>query len=86
MKKIDTMLKEYVSKLTTDNLKFLYERLSVRGSGDLADSVELMSTTSEIDKWLKSATNADQFYDMIDLAEKFVEKEYRKRVPDLVVA
>lgn len=86
MKKVDTLLKDYTTRLTTDSLKFLYERLSVRASGDLAECLDFMSNNNDIDKWLKNSSSANDFYDMIDLVEKFVEKEYRKRIPDLVVA
>jgi len=79
MKKVETLLKEYVTKLSDDNLKYLDARFGQRLCGDLAEALALMSQTHDIDRWLSSAKGANEFYDMLDLAAKYVEREYNKR-------
>lgn len=86
MKKVDTMLKEYVARLTVDNLKFLSGRLSQRIGGDLAEAIDAMATCNDLDKWFGSARSCGEFYDMIDKAQEYIDRELNKRVPDLVVA
>lgn len=84
MRKLDTMLKDYVSKITNDNLKFLSERLNNRLNGDLAEALNFMSNNQELDRWLGAAKTCDDFYDLVDTAQEYVFREYDRRIPDLV--
>jgi hypothetical protein len=86
MKKVDVMLKEYVTKLALDDLKYLSGRFNQRTGADLAEAIDALSTCADIDKWLLSAQSCDEFYDMIDTAQEYVDRELGKRVPDLVEA
>ena len=79
MKKVDSFLKEYAAKLSEDNLKFLNARLSQRLSGDLAEAVNFLAGTSDMDHWLESAKSSWEFYDMLDSLHNYVEKEAIKR-------
>lgn len=79
MKKPETILKEYVTKLPDENLKFLDSRLGQRLGGDLGEAVLELSQASEIDRWLAGAKGAVDFYDMLDLVAKYVEREAIKR-------
>ena len=80
MKKPEIYLKEYCAKLSYDNVKFLQARLSQRIAGDLSESVDFLGGVREIDKWLSSATDVNQFYDMIDMIQFAVQKEHEKRL------
>ena len=84
MKKVDTMLKEYVGRLTVDNLKFLSTRLDQRIGGDLAEAIDAMSTSNDLDKWFDSANSCYELYDMVDKAQEYIDRELNKRIPDLV--
>lgn len=86
MKKVDTMLKEYVARLTVDNLKFLSGRLSQRIGGDLAEAIDTMANCNDLDKWFGSAHTCNEFYDMIDKVQEYIDRELHKRFPDLVEA
>jgi len=79
MKNPEVYLKEYCNRLSEDSLKKLYCSLSQRISGDLADALNLMGLTKEMDKWLSSAGSSTELYDMIDMVSDFVSKEYKKR-------
>jgi hypothetical protein len=84
MKKVDVILKDYVSKLTIENLKFLYIRLNERIGPDLSEAVEFLSMSGEMDKWMMTAEGHDEFFDMTDLVQEYVERELKKRAPELI--
>ena len=79
MKKLDTVLKEYVNRLSVDNLKFLVTRLDCRIGSDLAEALELMSSCHDLDIWLSSAKSATEFYDIVDTIQEYVNKEFDKK-------
>lgn len=84
MKKIDSVMKEYVSKLTFDNLKYLYDRFDERMGPDLSEAIELISKNPDIDRLLVTAKDYEEFWSVVDTASHFVEKEFMRRTPDLV--
>lgn len=79
MKKPETLLKEYVQRLSDENLKFVNGRLSQRLAGDLPEVLEFFSNSNEMDRWLSSAKSCWDLYDMVDMAQKFAEKEFARR-------
>jgi hypothetical protein len=84
MKKIDTVVKEYVVKLPYDSLKFLFDRFDERIGPDLAEAIEFVSKNPDVDKFFAAAKNGDEFWASVDLVASFVEKEIMRRTPDLV--
>jgi hypothetical protein len=80
MKKPEIYLKEYCAKLSDDNVRFLQGRLNQRLAGDLPEAVEFLSSFRELDKWLLSASDYNEFYDMIDIVQHIVQKEHEKRL------
>lgn len=72
-------LKEYAGRLTDENLRFLDTRLKQRLSGDLADAVTFLSSSSDMDRHLSFSKGADEFYDVLEAIQKQVEKEARRR-------
>jgi hypothetical protein len=80
MKKPEVYLKEYCSKLSDDNVKFLVGRLNQRLGGDLAEAVDFLSGVREIDRWLGSAVDSNEFYDMVDLINNALNKEHDRRM------
>lgn len=84
MKKADLVVKDYCSKLSFDNLKFLMDRFDNRMGPDLSECVDFISKNSEIDKLLAAAKDGLEFWAVVDLVANYVEREFSKRVPDLV--
>lgn len=84
MKKIDSVIKEYVIKLPFDNLKFLFDRFDERIGPDLSDAIDFISKNPDIDKFLGTAKDGDEFWVAVDMVSSFVEKEFQRRTPDLV--
>lgn len=85
MKKPDMMLREYSTRLSDDNLKFVNGRLTQRLAGDLAEALDFMSNSNEMDRWFKSAVSCWDVYDMADLVQKNVEKEFVRRFGEGVI-
>jgi hypothetical protein len=79
MKKPEVLLKEYVGKLSDDNLTFLHVRFDQRLQGDLAESLDFLAKTSDMDRWLNTAKSAEDFGNLVDLVSDYVVKEYKKR-------
>ena len=84
MKKIDSVIKEYVSKLPFDSLKYLYDRFDERIGPDLSEAIEFTSKNPDIDKFYSAAKNGDEFWSAVDVVSAAVVKEFTRRTPDLV--
>ena len=83
MKKLDTVLKEYVSRLGLDSLKYLAARLEDRIGADVAEVLDACTSCQDLDKWLASAKSYTELYDMIDTIQEYVIRELDKRIPEL---
>jgi hypothetical protein len=79
MKKPESLLKEYAQRLSEENLKFVNGRLTQRLSGDLPEVLNFFSNNNDMDRWLSSAKNSWELFDMLDALHKFVDKEYSTR-------
>lgn len=79
MKKAEVLVKEYVGKLTEEQVTFLYSRLTQRYANDMSEALEMVSKTNDMDRWLCSATSAAEFYEMLDKLEQQLQKEVAKR-------
>jgi hypothetical protein len=84
MKKVDFVIRDYVSKLPFDNLRWLAERFEERIGPDLSEAIEFISKNSEIDKFLGTAKDYVEFWTAVDQVAAYVEKEFARRSPDLV--
>lgn len=78
-KPIDSYLKEYCRRLSDENISFLTQRLSQRLSGDIAEVLDFLGGTRELDKWLSSASSCEDLYTMLDTFQSIVEKEDESR-------
>ena len=79
MKTSDAMLAEYVKRVSDEDLSFLRGRFRQDLCGDKAEALNILSKDRELDKWLSTATSADEFFDMIDVTANFVCTEYNRR-------
>ncbi len=79
MKKNDGMLKEYVRRLSNDDLQCIYELMVHNQPGDLANSADFLSQDKEMDRWLASAKIGKEWFDMMDCVKDFVKREYAYR-------
>lgn len=82
MKKVDTSVKDYVSKLSFDNLKYLAERFNNRIGSDLSECADFISKSSDMDKLLGAAKNSEEFFAVLDSVAAAIEREFSRRIPD----
>lgn len=77
--KTENIVREYVRRLSDEDLKNISSRLTQNLSGDKAEVADMLSRSSDVDKWLKSANSSDEFFDMMDEIEREVNFEFQKR-------
>lgn len=77
--KAENFLKEYVRRLSDEDLRNLSNRFVQNLCGDKAEISEILSKNSEVDKWLRSASGSSEFFDMLDEVEKLVLVEDKHR-------
>jgi len=77
------ILREYISNLPDEDIKFLEGRLNQRLSGDIAEVLNFMERTSKVDSILSKTRTADDLYDIVDSVHSMIEEEYQNR-PRLV--
>jgi len=79
MKNSDTLLREYVRRLTDEDLRFIFSRFSQMLFGDRAEIVEFLSETRDIDRYLQAATSSFELFNMVDQVGELAQKEYARR-------
>jgi hypothetical protein len=75
----NSLLKEYVKKLSIDDLNYLMVRLSQRLGSDLSEAAEMMQKDKELDRWLCTAVSSSEWYNKIDKINDFVKVEIDRR-------
>lgn len=78
MKKIETYLREYARRLSDEDLQYLCSRFNQALCTDLFDISNFFSRDRELDRWLATAQSSDEFYEMLDLVESYLDKEAKK--------
>ncbi len=79
-----TVLVEYVTFLSDEELRYLGARLLERYSDDLATALNFMSTKASIDHILGATNTADELYQLCDVVGELIQKEARKRSLNLL--
>lgn len=72
-------IKEYVRKLSDDDLYFVITRLSRRVGADVAEVVEFVQRNQDVDYWLSNSKDANDFFDMIDAMDNIIQNESKRR-------
>lgn len=80
--KIIDSVKEYTKKLSDADLRYLTDKLSLRVGSDVSDAVGFLEKSQDIKTWFGMAKNAEDFFDMIDQVENFLNNEHNKRFKD----
>lgn len=80
MKANSLVLKEYVARLTNEDLDYLYSRTTQLFCGDRAEVVSYLSQYREIDRLLSATNSSDELFDIIDEIGTLVAEENKKRL------
>ncbi len=75
----DFSLREYAKNLSDADDLFLYVRFQQRLGGDMGEISEVLARSREIDKWLASANNTEEWYEMFDRLAKIISESYKSR-------
>lgn len=78
-KKENVIVAEYVSSLSDSDLYWLHGRLAEQLCGDLADALDFLSATPEIDRLLSVTESADEVYYYCDMIREALQKEINKK-------
>ena len=64
----------YAIRLSGADRRYLQLRLSRRSSGDLAEALDFLSGTRDMDRRLASARSCWELYDLLDLLQAHLER------------
>jgi hypothetical protein len=80
VKSIDHQVKEYVKKITEDDLRWLSVRFKERVGADLAEALLLIQERySELNRLLTNTPNSDAVFNVADVIDKYVTEEIKRR-------
>lgn len=80
MKKPETLVNEYVRRLSDDDLRHIAMKLSQRVAGDRADCALIFERDREVNRWLQSANGADDWFEMVDTIGVAASDELDRRI------
>lgn len=75
----NTILSEFVSSLSEDDLRFVASRLSDRYSDDVSDVLDFLSKHKRIDGIFRSTNSAYELYDLCDEMAEISRRECNRR-------
>jgi len=78
-KKDCSLVKEYVQRISTDDLSFIVERLDQPLCGDRSDVALAFQKDKEIDRWLFQSTGAEDWFNKVDSIQEAAIIELSKR-------
>jgi thiamine biosynthesis protein ThiC len=71
----DSFVKEYVQRLSEDDLTYLQTRFQQKLAGDAAQIADYLSRNREIDRWLASARSNREWFEMFEYVGQTVQRE-----------
>ena len=75
----DAVVKEYVRRLSDEDLSAIIERSSQPIRGDRADISFLFQKDKEIDRWLMQSKGAFDWFDRVEMIEEASSAEISRR-------
>jgi RNA polymerase subunit RPABC4/transcription elongation factor Spt4 len=78
-KKTDTLVKEYVRRISDDELRKVAKSISQKVAGDRAECAQIFERDKEVNRWLCSASSAEEWFDMVESIEEAAQEEYARR-------
>ena len=72
-------VKEYVRRLSEDDLRKVATKLAYKVAGDRSECALIFERDKDINRWLCSATGADDWFDMVEVIEEAAQEEQARR-------
>lgn len=80
VRSVDHQVKEYVKKISEEDLRWLSVRFKERIGSDLAEALLLIQDRyGDINRLLSNTPNAEAVYEVADIIDKHVQDELKKR-------
>ena len=79
MKRMDAQIKEFARKISDEQLRFINMRFQQNLPGDRAMVLDSLSKDKVVDRFLSSASSADDFFDCYEHVGKLVKEEVDRR-------
>ena len=73
------VVRDYARKLSDEDLKIIQIKLTQRIAGDVAEALDVIQKNVEIDRWLATAKDAFELFDMVDMIEQYIDQEAKRR-------
>ena len=80
--KADAVVKEYVSRISNEDLAYLGIRFKQNLCGDMTEIALKLAEDEVIDRWLGASHGADEWFRMIDVIGECVKMEYSRRLEE----
>ncbi len=78
-RKKDILFKEFTKNMTDEDVNYFCFLLDERKSGDQGEMIEFLQKDPEMDWVLSAAKDSNEFYDLIDEINEYLERESRRR-------
>jgi hypothetical protein len=78
-KKDSLAIKEYVQKISNEDLNYILERLDQPICGDRADLASIFEKDQDLDRWLYKSKSAEDWFDKLDIIQEVAIMEMSKR-------
>jgi hypothetical protein len=80
VKSVDHQVKEYVKKISEEDLRWLAIRFKERIGSDLAEALLLIQDHyNDINRLLSNTVNADAVYEVADIIDRYIQDELKRR-------
>lgn len=80
--KAEVIVREYVKRISNDDLSYLGVRFKQNLCGDGVDIANKLAEDAEIDKWLSTSGSSEEWFEMVDVIADHVKSEYSRRIDD----
>jgi len=78
----DSNLREYTKTLSDTDVSFLYIRFQQRLGGDTEEICQVLARSREVDRWLTSAKNHDEWDVMFEQVARIISESHKSRKLD----
>jgi len=81
VKSIDHQVKECIKKISDEDLQKISVRLKERIGSDLAEALLIIQDRyMDLNRILMNTVNADAVYDVVDVIDKYIQEEVKRRM------
>lgn len=76
-RQVSDLVRNYIRRLSDQEMHWINHRLNDRLGNDLAEVLNFMSKSSDMDRWFASSKSPNELYDMIDTVHQHLLHDHR---------